>query len=371
MLSHPTPDPGTVALPEGAEAAIRSLIRHSVPDNTAAALRGDWDRFQGWCTTNGYVAMPAATEVLQWYITSHANAITDDGTWLYAPSTLSRWVSSINTRHTSAGLPAPGRHPAVTATLRALRRARAATPARRAPILVDDARRIITAARDQATTPARCVGERRDTAILLLGLAGALRRSEIVALTGPDIHKHPIDGLYVTIRRSKSDRNARGRTVTLPYGADVNTCPVCALHRWVEILDAWDTGGKTAALQVAAKDPRPTEHVCHNTPLHLDRHAHLFRRISKAGTLGPQHLTGQSVCAIVKRRATQAGYDDKTVSSFGAHSLRAGFVTQAVRSGATSQMIMSQTGHTDERMVRLYSRQHAGLEGNAVTTLGL
>lgn len=371
MLAHSNAPSGQVDLPAGAEEAIRSLIRHSVPDNTAAALRSDWDRFQGWCNTNGYVAMPAAPEVLQWYITSHANAITDDGTWLYAPSTLSRWVSSINTRHTAAGLVAPGRHPAVATTLRALRHARAATPARRAPLLVDDVRRMVAAARAGATTPAMRVGERRDTAILLLGLAGALRRSEIVALTGPDIRPHPDDGLYVTIRRSKSDRNSRGRTVTIPFGDHVDTCPVCALHRWADVLDAWTDGGKDSALHAAGEDPQPNRHICHTTALHLDHHGHLFRRISKAGTIGPQQLTGQSVCAIVKRRAAQAGYDDRAVASFGAHSLRVGFVTQAVRSGATSQMIMSQTGHTDERMVRLYSRQHAGLEGNAVTTLGL
>ena len=371
MLVDDRRNQAPVSLPEGAEDAIRALLRHSVPQNTADALRSDWDRFHSWCGANGYASMPAAPEVLQWYVTAHANAITESGAWMYAPSTLARWVSSINTRHTSAGLEAPGRHPAVTATLRALRRARAATPARRAPLLVDDARTIVGHARFTAATAPQMLGERRDTAILLLGLAGALRRSEIVALTGSDVRKHPADGLYLTIRRSKSDKHSKGRTVTIPRGDDIDTCPVCALHRWVETLTAWNTHGAEAAHRTATQNPAPTEHVCTTTELHIHHLGHLFRRITKSGTIGPQPLTGQSVCAIVKRRAAQAGYNETQVAQLGAHSLRAGFVTQAVRAGATAQMIMTQTGHTDERMVRLYSRQHAGLEGNAVTTLGL
>lgn len=75
--------------------------------------------------------------------------------------------------------------------------------------------------------------------------------------------------------------------------------------------------------------------------------------------------------SMIQRRARQAGFAAEVVATLGGHSLRAGFVTQAVRNGATTQTIMTQTGHSDERMVALYSRQHAGLVGNAVTTLGL
>jgi integrase len=97
----------------------------------------------------------------------------------------------------------------------------------------------------------------------------------------------------------------------------------------------------------------------------------LFRPVSPTGIIGDTPLTGQAVHAVIKRRATQAGFGPDLVAQLGGHSLRVGFVTQAIRNGATTQTVMAQTGHSDERMVSLYARRHAGLIGNAVTQIGL
>ena len=69
-------------------------------------------------------------------------------------------------------------------------------------------------------------------ALLLMGFAGAHRRSELVALTLADVTPHPTDGLHVRLRTSKTDQEAKGTVKALPYGRDPVTCPPCAYVRW-------------------------------------------------------------------------------------------------------------------------------------------
>ncbi|EME60700.1 phage integrase family protein [Rhodococcus ruber BKS 20-38] len=82
-------------------------------------------------------------------------------------------------------------------------------------------------------------------------------------------------------------------------------------------------------------------------------------------------LSGAAVHHAIRRRAELAGYDPEIVSQLGRHSLRAGFVTQAFRNGASAHAIMRQTGHTTPAMLEVYAREHAPLVGNAVTKSGL
>jgi integrase len=72
----------------------------------------------------------------------------------------------------------------------------------------------------------------RDRAVVLLGFAGAFRRSELAALTRSDIRIDE-EGLLVTIRRSKTDQDGQGRTIGIPYGSHPLTCPVRALKRFL------------------------------------------------------------------------------------------------------------------------------------------
>ncbi len=74
---------------------------------------------------------------------------------------------------------------------------------------------------------------------------------------------------------------------------------------------------------------------------------------------------------MIRRRAEQAGYDENVVAQLGGHSLRAGFVTQAVRNGRNAQAIMRQTGHSTAAMIEVYTRENAPLIANAVTDIGL
>jgi site-specific recombinase XerC len=72
----------------------------------------------------------------------------------------------------------------------------------------------------------------RDRALVLLGFAGAFRRSELVGLEIQDC-AFGKDGLTVTLRRSKIDQDGAGRKIGIPYGSNPETCPVRTVQAWL------------------------------------------------------------------------------------------------------------------------------------------
>jgi integrase len=228
-------------------------------------------------------------------------------------------------------------------------------------------------------------------ALLLMGFAGAHRRSELVALTLADVTLHATDGLHVRLRTSKTDQEARGTVKALPYGRDPVTCPPCAYVRWRQVLLAWDTAAdgagrravlpvlrRQAALTVAGggeeqQEDEPVLHCCRSTrlPDPFDPARALFPAVHKTGAIGQQAMTGHGINEMIQRRAAAAGFTAAQVEKLGGHSLRAGFVTEAFRAGADAHAIMRQTGHRSPVMLEVYAREHAPLVGNAVTRLGL
>ena len=81
-----------------------------------------------------------------------------------------------------------------------------------------------------ADMPAGLIGL-RDRALLLLGFAGAFRRSELVALDVADLAENET-GLLVTIRGSKTDQERQGETIAIARGR--MACPVQALREWLD-----------------------------------------------------------------------------------------------------------------------------------------
>jgi hypothetical protein len=69
----------------------------------------------------------------------------------------------------------------------------------------------------------------RDRALLLLGFAGALRRSELVALDCEDISQCEM-GIKIAVRQSKTDQEGQGATIGIVRGSIA--CPVAALQAW-------------------------------------------------------------------------------------------------------------------------------------------
>ena len=150
-------------------------------------------------------------------------------------------MSSINQFHTAAGLDAPGRAEVVRRALSGIRRIRATPPVRRTPLLLEDIRTLMTSIEATAAAWPLGVSARRDMAVLLMGFAGASRRSELVALALADVTLHKTDGLHVRLRSSKTDQEGQGQVKALPFGRDPATCPPCAFVRWRHVLHAWDT----------------------------------------------------------------------------------------------------------------------------------
>jgi integrase len=118
-------------------------------------------------------------------------------------------------------------------------------PVRKAPLHATDIRALV------ATLDADRLGGLRDRVLLVVGFAGAFRRSELVALDVDDVAE-TTDGLVVTIRGSKTDQEGDGASIGLPYGSDPQTCPVRTLRSW---LDA--AGIVEGPVFRARRPPRP------------------------------------------------------------------------------------------------------------------
>jgi len=244
-------------------------------------------------------------------------------------ATVQRRLAAIPQVHQDAGHPTPTEDRLVRKTMSGIRRTHGTAPRRKLATRTTLLREMVH------DLPATAEGA-RDRALLLMGFAGAFRRSELVALDRGDVVFDP-DGVRVTIRVSKTDQEAAGAVVGLPYGHHPETCPVRALRAWLALLE----------------DDAPA----------------VFRRMSKWGTACRSRLTTQSVALIVKRRAAAVGQDPRL---FAGHSLRAGLATSAAAGGATERDIMQQTRHRSVAMVRRYIREGELFhKGNAARFTGL
>ena len=267
-------------------ASTADRLARAVPTETRRAYSGDWNRFNTWATDAGRTSMPATAETLAEYATHLA----DLGR---APGTIERAVAAIRKAHAVAEQvpPATDLARAVIRTAGADRADEGTTTRKAQALSVADLRAMLRHAAGPAAT--------RDRALMLTGWAGALRRSELVALNLSDVTMSA-EGAELRIRRSKTDKDAAGAVVALPYGADPATCPVLAL----------------AAIVHGREDEGPE--------------APVFRTINRHGSHGGR-LSGQAVGLVLKRYAGAAGIDPAAVSG---HSLRRGFATEARRSGA-------------------------------------
>jgi len=171
-----------------------------------------------------------------------------------------------------------------------------------------------------AIPPTDHVG-RRDRALLLVGIAAALRRSELVALNVADV-KYVAEGMEVTIRSSKTDQEGKAQVLAVALGDRPELCAVRALQVW--------TSGAGI----------------HDGPI--------FRRIRVGDHVGTQHLSDRAVALIVKRRAERIGLDPRV---FAGHSLRSGGITAAAREDHSERELANLSRHRDMAVLRGYVRR--------------
>jgi site-specific recombinase XerD len=281
--------------------------------STRKAYGTDFRLFKTWCDARGVSSLPAAAETVAAYVAAESSRS--------RPSTLGRRLAAIRYAHKLAGLPLPTDAEGVKATMRGIRRTLGSARVRKAPAV---AARMLGMV---ATAPANLAGL-RDRALLLLGFAGAFRRSELVALDVADVEETET-GLLVTIRRSKTDQEGKGVTIAMARG-DI-ACPVKALRVWLD----------SAGIEAGP----------------------LFRPINKAGRMAATRLTDRSVANVVKAYAERAGFD---AGIFSGHSLRSGFLTSAAANGASIFKMMDVSRHRSVETLRGYVRDaemfkdHAG-----------
>ena len=316
-LTHASPTAVTLR-PELVEQA-REYATASTSENTRRAYSRQWAAFVAWCGARQLGALPASPATVALY----ASDLASQG---LKAATIGQAMVAVSAAHGAAGLPSPRSDANLRKVLRGIRRTLGVAQKEAAPVLASHLRTMV------AALPAG-LGGLRDRAVLLVGFTGAFRRSELAALEVRDVAFSP-EGVTVTLRRSKTDQEGRGRLVALPYSSTPEVCPVRVLRSWLE---------------AAAVTTGPG-----------------FREVTRHGQVGATALTGRSIARLVKRAGAAAGLEGQ---DFSGHSLRAGFVTQAKIAQKDEASIMRQTGHLSVAMVRKYDRRADLWRDNAAAGL--
>ena len=315
-MSLVTAQPSTLALPA---TRARVYAAEARAPATRRCYAGQLRRYAEWCSARG--ATPGLNATVAAYLADRADA----GTSI---ATLAQALAALGQAATAAGTVSPRTDPLVRETWAGIRRVHRVAPRRQAsPLSPSDLRAMC------AATAGRVDGT-RDRALLLIGWAAALRRSDLVALDTEDVSETD-DGLLLRIRREKTDQEGVGRTVGVPFGSDPTTCPVRALRQW------------------------PAESGIVAGPLWR---SYRGRRLTRR-RLGPG-----DVARIVQRVSSRAGLSLEHASG---HSLRAGLATTAAKAGKPLHSIMAQTGHRSAAMVMRYIRDAEVFSNNAAAGVGL
>ncbi len=278
--------------------------------NTVKAYDADWRDFLDWCRNHEKTALPAEPET----IVNYVNDLADNA----RANTVARRVTAISENHIAAGLSGaqnPAHDGMVRAAIASIRREKGTFQHGKSPILLETLPLLADCFSGDSLPTLR------DRALILLGFAGAFRRSELVAVQVEDLTFSP-QGLVVFIPRAKGDQTGKGSNVAIPFAPDANVCAARAVRDWIS----------RAGLKQGP----------------------LFRAFKRNGELRDGPLSDKSVALIVKKYAKMAGFDE---SQFAGHSLRRGFATSAAQHDVGVLDIMRQTRHKSEKMVHRYIEQ--------------
>ncbi len=332
------PDHQPPALRDLAERA-RDYAEAASSTNTRRAYASDWKHFAGWCRREGLDALAPNPQVIGLYITACASGARAVGGRQNAVSTIERRLSALVWAYTQRGLALDRRDRHIATVLAGLRNTHASPPRQKEAVLPEDLLAMLE------TCERGTLRGLRDRAMLLIGFAGGLRRSEVTGLdAGRDqtedgrgwIEVLP-DGLLVTLRGKTG-----WREVEIGRGSSPATCPVEALETW---------------LKLARIGTGP-----------------LFRRVTGKGKeVGPMRLNDREVARLVKRAAMQAGLrgdlpEKDRPTLFAGHSLRAGLASSAE---VDERHVQKQLGHASAEMTRRYQRRRDRFRVNLTKAAGL
>lgn len=291
---------------EGLSESAREYVSSSRSKATRTAYRTDWARFEGWCAARGAAALPASPALVANYLADHAST--------HRASTLGRWACSIAQAHKAAGAVDPTKGEAVRLTMEGIRAKHGSASAPKAALVLEDVHRVCL------VIPPTLAGV-RDRALLLVGWACGLRRSELVAIQLEHL-REVAGGMVLRVPKSKTDQAGAGADISIEPGSNLAACPVAAVRMW------------RAALVARGVVSGP-----------------LFRGIDRHGHVDSAALSDCSVAYIVKRLVESVGLDPK---SFAGHSLRRGMATSAAAAGIEERDIQRRGRWKSERVMRKY-----------------
>lgn len=305
--------------------AAQEYAKASHASATQRAYAVQWRMFDEWCKTVRATSLPAAPETVALWCVDRVRAGA-------SRSTVNKGIAAIGFVHNRSGLQNPAADQRVKDMVIGAFRKNTRQQKQKLPITPEQLRAMV------AGLKARTAIGARDKAMLLVGFALAMRRSELVAI---DIEHVRWDGgdAIVFVPRSKTDQQGMGAWVRLERGQNVETCPVLHLRAWIGALASIGvTGGP------------------------------IFRPMTATGQLKPGRLSDKAVLRLVKDRLVAIGVDPE---QYAGHSLRAGYVTAAAKAGVSYEDIRKVTRHAKLDTVARYDRQQGGAGKGTVSRIGL
>ncbi len=334
-ISLPSSVAGSGALDRLVDTA-RDYAKASTAENTNKAYAADWKHFSRWCRMKGTEPLPPSPEIIGLYLADLAAPT--NGSPALSVGTIERRLSGLawNFAQRSFTLNRKNRH--IATVLAGIKRKHARPPVQKEAILPEDILAMV------ATLPFDLRGL-RDRAILLLGYAGGLRRSEIVSL---DVHKDdtPESGGWIEILDGGALLTLNAKTgwreVEIGRGSSEQTCPVHALEQW---------------LQFARIDFGP-----------------IFVRTTRDGKRAlAARLSDKHVARLIKQTVLKAGIraelsEAERLALFSGHSLRAGLASSAE---VDERYVQKHLGHASAEMTRRYQRRRDRFRVNLTKAAGL
>lgn len=323
----------------------RTYVEAASSANTRRAYASDWKHFTAWCRCQNLSPLPPDPQVVGLYITACASGsgsavgTATRGGKPNSVSTIERRLAAIGWNFSQRGMALDRKDRAIATVMAGIRNTHAAPPRQKEALLPEDLIAMLETL-DRGTLRGL-----RDRAMLLIGFAGGLRRSEITGLDLGRDQSEDSRGWFEVLDKGLLI-NLRGKTgwreVEIGRGSSDATCPVIAVETWI----------KFAKL---AKGP-------------------LFRRVNGKGKdVGPERLNDQEVARLVKKAALAAGVrgdlsEDERAGKFSGHSLRAGLASSAE---VDERYVQKQLGHTSAEMTRRYQRRRDRFRINLTKAAGL
>lgn len=314
----------------------RGYAKASTAENTNKAYATDWRHFARWCRLKGTDPFPPSPEMVGLYLADLATPANESPA--LSASTIDRRLSGLAWNYAQRGFTLDRKNRHIATILAGIKRKHARPPVQKEAILKDDILAMV------ATLPYDLRGL-RDRAILLIGYAGGLRRSEIVSL---DVHKDdtPDSGGWVEIMEQgvllTLNAKTGWREVEIGRGSSDQTCPVHALEQWRHF---------------ARIDFGP-----------------VFVRTSRDGKRASEtRLNDKHVARLIKRTVLEADIrselpEKERLALFSGHSLRAGLASSAE---VDERYVQKQLGHASAEMTRRYQRRRDRFRVNLTKAAGL